>query len=152
MLEIFSGIKGVEVIVDDLLIWGENQQQHDERLRQVLERARQKNLKLNKEKSQIALDEISYIGHVLSKEGLKPDPQKVRAITEMNRPQNKEELQRFLGMVTYVAKIIPNFSQISTPLRQLLEKETDWHWTERKFQLTEDFSNTIACPQVLRCG
>ena len=113
MSEIFSGIKGVKVIVDDLLIWGENQQQHDERLRQVLERARQKNLKLNKEKSQIALDEISYIGHVLSKEGLKPDPQKVRAITEMNRPQNREELQRFLGMVTYVAKFIPNL--ISTP-------------------------------------
>ena len=124
MSEIFSGIEGVEVIVDDLLIWGENQQQHDERLRQ------EKNLKLNKEMSRIALDEISYIGQVLSKEGLKPDPQKVRAITEMNRPQNKEELQRFLGMVTYVAKFIPNFSQISTPLRQLLEKETDWYWTE----------------------
>ena len=117
MSEIFSGIEGVEIIVDDLLIWGENQQQHDKHLRQVLERARQKNLKLNKEKSQIALDEISYIGHILSKEGLKPDPQKVRAITEMNRPQNKEELQRFLEMVTYVAKFIPNFSQISTPLR-----------------------------------
>ena len=49
MSEIFSGIEGVEVIVDDLLIWGENQQQHDERLKQILERARQKNLKLNKE-------------------------------------------------------------------------------------------------------
>ena len=77
MSEIFNGIEGVEVIVDDLLIWGENKEQHDERLKQVLERARQKNLKLNKEKSQIALDEISYIGHNLSKEGLKPDPHKI---------------------------------------------------------------------------
>ena len=54
MSEIFCGIEGVEVIVDNLLIWGENQQQHDESLKQVLERVRQKNLKLNKEKSQIA--------------------------------------------------------------------------------------------------
>ena len=150
MSEIFSGIEGVEVIVDDLLIWGENQQQHDERLRQVLERARQKNLKLNKEKSQIALDEISYIGHVLSKEGLKPDPQKVRAITEMNRPQNKEELQRFLGMVTYVAKFIPNFSQISTPLRQLLEKETDWHWTEIQEESFNSLKTLVTQSPVLR--
>ena len=84
MSEIFSGIEGVEVIVDDLLILDENQQQHNERLKQVLDRARQKNLKLNKEKSQIALNEISYIGHILSKEGLNPDPKIVQAITEMN--------------------------------------------------------------------
>ena len=147
MSEIFSGIEGVEVIVDDLLIWGENQQQHDERLRQVLERARQKNLKLNREKSQIALDEISYIGHTLGKEGLKPDPQKVRAITEMTRPQYKEELQQFLGMVTYIAKFIPNFSQVSAPLRQLLEGDIDWQWTENQ----DKKFNTIISPQVFRC-
>ena len=73
MSELFRGIEGVVVIVHDLLIWGQNQQQHDERLKQVLEKARQKNLKLNKQKSQIASDEMSYIGHTLSKEGLKPD-------------------------------------------------------------------------------
>ena len=150
MSEIFSGIEGVEVIVDDLLIWGKNQQQHDERLKQVLERARQKNLKLNKEKSQIALDEISYIGHILSKEGLKPDPKKVRAITEMNRPQNKEELQRFLGMVTYVAKFIPSFSQVSTPLRLLLEKDTEWHWTESQEKSFNSLKTLATQSPVLR--
>ena len=89
MSEIFSGIEGDEVIVDDLLIWGKNQQQHDERLTS----SGKSKTKLSKKKSQIALDEISYIGHILGKEGLKPDPKKVQAITEMNRPQNKEELQ-----------------------------------------------------------
>ena len=146
MSEIFSGIEGVEVIVDDLLVWAENKQQHDERLKQVLERAREKNLKLNKEKSQIALDEISYIGHILSKEGLKPDPKKVQAITEMKPPQSKEELQWFLGIVTYLAKFIPNFFQVSTPLRQLLEKETEWHWTES--QKVENTSDTISSTQI----
>ena len=73
---------------------------------QVLQRARQKNLKLNKDKSQTALNEISYFRHVLSKGGLKPDPKKVQAITEMKKPQNKEELQELLGMVTYVAKFL----------------------------------------------
>ena len=145
MSEIF-----VEIIVDDLLIWGKNQQQHDERLKQVLERARQKNLKLNKEKSQIALDEISYIGHILGKEGLKPDPKKVQTITEMNRPQNKEELQRFLGMVTYVAKFIPSFSQVSTPLRLLLEKDTEWRWTESQEKSFNSLKTLATQSPVLR--
>ena len=58
MSDIFEDIEGVEVVVDDLLIWGENEAQHDERLRKVLERTRQSNLKLNKGKSQIKLNEI----------------------------------------------------------------------------------------------
>ena len=116
MSGIFDDIEGVEV---DILIWGENKQ-HDERLRET-------NLKLNKDKSHIGLEEIRYIGHVLSKEGLKLDPKKTQAITEMSKPQNIEELQQFLGMVTYVSKFIPNYSQISSPLRQLLEKDIAWH-------------------------
>ena len=99
MSEMFEDIEGVEVVVDDLLIWGETEAEHDERLRKVLERARQRNIKLNKAKSQIKLDEIHYIGHILNKDGLKPDTE-VKAICMMNSPESKEELQRFLGMVT----------------------------------------------------
>jgi hypothetical protein len=93
MSEMFEDIDGVEVIVDDLLIWGESESQHDARLRRVLERAKLRNLKLNKQKSQIKLKEISYIGHVLSKDGVKPDPKKVEAITRMDTPRDKDELQ-----------------------------------------------------------
>ena len=67
-------IEGVEGIVDDLLIWAETAEEHDKRLEKVLRRARQRNLKLNKEKSQIRCDQISYVGHVIEKDGLKPDP------------------------------------------------------------------------------
>ena len=66
MSEMFEDIEGVEVVVEDLLIWGETEAEHDERLRKVLERACQRNLKLNKAKSQIKLDEIHYIGHILN--------------------------------------------------------------------------------------
>jgi len=93
MSEMFEDIEGVEVIVDDLLIWGENESQHDARLRKVLERAKQRNLKLNKEKSQIKHTEVSYIGHILSKDGVKPDQKMVDAITRMETPRDQEELQ-----------------------------------------------------------
>ena len=92
MSEMFEDIEGVEVVVDDLLIWAETEEKHNERLRKVLERARQRNLKLNEAKSQIKLDEIHYIGHILNKDGLKPDPEKIKAISLMKKPQNKEEL------------------------------------------------------------
>ena len=71
--------------------------------------------------------ETNYIGHTVSKEGLKPDSKKTEAIKNMARPKNTEELQRFLGMITYLAKFIPNLSQTAAPLRTLLEKDVEWH-------------------------
>ena len=115
MSEMLQDIEGVEVVVDDLLIWGETEEQHDSRLEKVLQRAEQCNLKLNKDKSQIKHKEISYVGHIIGKDGLKPDPKQVEAIVNMEAPKDKEELQRFLGMTTYLAKFIPNYSQVAAP-------------------------------------
>ena len=102
------------MVVDDLLIWGTNEERHDARLRKVSERARLRNLRLNKDKCHIKKHKISYVGHVLSKDGIKPDPKKTEAITEMSAPKNKEEVQRFLGMLTYLAKFIPIPGSINT--------------------------------------
>ena len=121
MSEMFEDVEGVEVIVDDILVWGSTVEEHDRRLELVLERAQQQNLKLNKEKSQIGQKEISYVGHILSQNGIKPDSKKVEAITKIPTPQKKEELFEFLGMMTYVSKFIPNYSQIAAPLRMFLE-------------------------------
>ncbi|XP_057191716.1 uncharacterized protein K02A2.6-like isoform X1 [Triplophysa rosa] len=121
-------LEGVVNIMDDILVWGENVEQHDARLRRLLERVRSINLKLNREKCKIRMDEIKYIGHVLSGEGLKPDPDKIKAIVEMYEPQDKSALMRFLGVVQYLAKFIPNLSENSAPLRKLLESGVEWHW------------------------
>jgi len=94
MSEIFEDIESV----DDLLIWGESSQQHGSQLMRVLNRARERNLKLNKQKCQIRKDKISYIGHTLTKDGIRPDPKKTKAIMSMPSPINKEELQTLLSM------------------------------------------------------
>jgi len=123
MVHFFQDIEGVEVIVDDLVVWGEDVEQHDVRLRQVLDRCRERNLKLNREKCHFRVSEVHlYVGHVLSADGVKPHPQKVEAIIAMPTPANREDLQRFLGVVTYLSKFIPNMSQKSAPLRHLLQK------------------------------
>ena len=91
----------------------EKTEQHDVRCRQVLDRCRERNLKLNKDKCRFRVSEVSYVGHVLSADGVKPDPLKVEAIRAMPPPGDREELQRFLGVVTYLSKFIPNMSQKS---------------------------------------
>ena len=57
-----------------------------------------------------------------------PADEKIRAVLNMKRPENKKELQTFLGFITYLQKILPNMSDVSAPLRQLLESKVEWHW------------------------
>ena len=150
MSDIFCDIEGVEVVVDDILIWAENDEQHDKILKSVLERARQRNLRLNKKKSQIKCDSINYIGHILTKEGVKPDPKKVKAIQCMEAPKNKEDLRRFLGMLTYLSKFVPNLSQSSDPLRILLEKDAEWRWESEHAECYNRLKNQVTEAPVLQ--
>ena len=135
-------------------MWGTNEEEHNERLEQTLKRAEQRNLKLNKDKSRIKQKEISYLGHIISEDGIKPDPNKVAAIVDMKSPQSKEELQRFLGMTTYLSKFIPDYSETSVPLRVLLEQKTEWHWTETqelgRNPATEIRRHQCTCSEVFR--
>ena len=150
MTEMFEDIDGVQVAIDDMLIWGTTEEEHDARLKMVLQHAQQRNLKLNEDKSQIKKEEIKYMGHIISTQGIKPDPLKTTAITEMQPPRTKEELQRFLGMATYLSKFIPNFSEISAPLRTLLGKSTEWHWTGRQTQTFQKIKDATTNPPTLK--
>ena len=78
--------------------------------------------------------------------GLKPDPRKTEAITEMPMPKNREELQRFLGMLTYLTKFIPNISQVASPLRTLLEKNVEWHWHNKQEHNLKTLKLAIEAP------
>lgn len=94
------------------------------------------NLRFNKEKSRIGILEVKYLGHILSQEGIRPNPSKVQAIAEMETPKARPLLERFLGMVTYFSKFIPLLSALTGPLRELLQKDIAWHWTERHDEAT----------------
>lgn len=128
--EIFD-LPGVEIYLDDILIWGTTKAQHDERLKNVLEIAMKNNIKFNQNKCKIGLSKIVYMGHEISESGFRADDSKVKAIADMPIPKNKEDLQRFLGMVTYVGKFISHLSTITAPLRELLKKNIAWVWENR---------------------
>lgn len=143
-------LDGVVNIIDDLLVWGDTIEEHDQRLIQLLKRARENNLKLNRNKCKIRMMEIKYIGHILSTQGLKSDEEKIRVVTQLPKPKNKQELQRFLGMVQYLAKFIPNLSETSAPLRKLLEKDTAWHWEDAQDRSIEKLKHMIAHSPILK--
>ena len=124
----FEGLSGVETIVDDILVYGRTKAEHDENLRKVLERSREKGIKLNADKLEVGLTEVHYFGNVLSAEGLKPDPQKVAAIRDMNPPRDKSELETVLGMINFLARFAPNLSEVTSPMRQLLQKQAEFVW------------------------
>ena len=132
MTEILEGIEGCEVIVDDILVWGSNMIEHDIRLKQVLDRAKAYNLKLSESKCEFRKEEVEYCGHLLTKDGLKVDQSKVQSVLDMTEPQNKKELQTFLGFVTYPQKFMPNMSETSDSLRVLLRKDVSWHWEKEQ--------------------
>ena len=126
MMNVFSDLDGVEVVVDDILVHGRTWDEHNDRLAKVLERARKVNLKLNYAKSQIGMKEVTYVGHRLTGDGIKPTEERIKAIQSLPRPTNLQELQTVLGMISYVSKFIPRMSEINAPLRDL--KTEEWHW------------------------
>ena len=107
MDEIFEDIPGTTPLVDDVIVHGKTQEEHDQNLRAALDRAASKHLTLSPEKLTVGAEEVSYFGHIFTADGLKPDPGKVKAIVDMGPPKDKKDLQTVLGMMTYLAKFAP---------------------------------------------
>ena len=126
--ETYQGLTGVVAIVDDILIYGATREERDRNLRAMLQRSHEKGVRLNPEKSIIGATEVSYFGHRLSADGIKPDPAKVAAIKMMEPPKSRAELETVLGMVNYLAKFAPSLSEINAPLRQLLKQSNEFLW------------------------
>ncbi|CAK1583539.1 unnamed protein product [Parnassius mnemosyne] len=148
--ENFDDLDGVCMYIDDLLVYGCSKKEHDERLKLVLDRCRKVNLKLNKNKCKFGLEEIRYLGHRITKKGLYPDNSHITAITNMPKPENKKDVERLLGLITYVGAFIPNLSDKTLLLRVLLKKETEWHWDERHDECLKVIKECLSKPPVLR--
>lgn len=149
MHRILEGLPCVVVIMDDILLWGRTKEEHDHNLSLLLLRCRENNLKLNLKKCTFLQPEVRYLGHILSTEGLRLDPGRVKDILEMEEPKNCKELQVFLGMMNYVQRFIPNMSDVTAPLRTLLHKDIAWVWTDAQQRGYETLRESLANAPVL---
>lgn len=146
----FQGIQGIVPYMDDILIHGETMEQHNERLRLVLERARQYNLKFSKKKLQLAKTTVKFLGHTITEQGISVDSSKVEAVKSMKSPSSKQELQRCLGMFTYLAKFIPNLAQVTSPLRQLLSNKVEFAWHHEQEEAFQNLKELVCKAPVLK--
>ncbi|GBM44476.1 Retrovirus-related Pol polyprotein from transposon 17.6 [Araneus ventricosus] len=149
--ELFENEPNVIPYFDDIYIGSKTMEEHCKALRSVLNIARKNNLKFNPLKTQLAKSSITYLGHKISGKGIEPDSKKLESIEIFPTPQNKQELQRFLGMVTYLAKFAPILSNMAHSLRQLLKKNSVWLWDsnmERDFELIKKKLLEVPCLQI----
>ena len=148
--EIIEGVEGAANAQDDIVIWGETKEIHDQRLREILSGIKDSGLKLNRSKCKFCVTQITFLGHVLSSEGVYADPRKVSAIIDMPTPGNKTELQRFLGMCNYLGKFMPNLADVTAPLRCLLEKDTPWHFELEQENAFKKLKEMVTSTPVLK--
>ena len=131
---IFSDIPKCLNQRDDILIGGRNMAEHNETLEAVLQRAADYGITFNLEKCQFGVQEIEFYGYKFTDKGLKPTPDKVRAVSESEAPQSKEGVRSFLGMIGYLSKFIPRYSSLTAPLRELTHKDTKFHWGDKEIE------------------
>lgn len=131
---LFRDLKGVTTHIDDILVYANSIEKHDETLRAVLTRLSNEGITLNQNKCVIGVNTINFLGHLISKSGIKIDPERIEAITKFPEPTNKKELQRLLGMINFTARFIPNKSEILNPLTTLLKNDIMFVWDEAQKQ------------------
>ncbi|GBG83544.1 hypothetical protein CBR_g37260 [Chara braunii] len=118
----------VVVYLDDTLVFSKTLEEHQGHLRQVLEKLREANFKINAKKCDWAKTQVLYLGHVLDGDDVKPEDSKIAAIRDWPTPRTLTELRSFLDLANYYRKFVRNFSTIVGSLRRLLRKETIWKW------------------------
>lgn len=144
------------VYLDDIIVFGKTFQEHLGRLEQVFRKLHQANLKVKPSKCNLFAKQVSYLGHIISVEGVKADPSKVETVRGWPVPRNQTEVRSFLGLASYYHRFIKGFAEIACPLHQLTEKGRKFHWGEdcqRAFLTLKSFlisAPVLAYPDPLK--
>ena len=146
----FTGCPHVETDIDDFLIWGPEVGIHDEVLIRTLEKCEEISLTLNVNKCQFRLKEVTFLGYKLTDKGIQISDEKIKAILEMPPPVDVSGVRRLLGMVNFVARFMPNLSDVVEPLRTLLRKDVAWHWDDRPEQSFMKVKNMLCRSECLQ--
>ena len=127
--------------LDDVLIFSKSYSEHLNSLSLIFSRFRSAKLRLNGKKCEFLLQEIEWLGHVISPQGIRPSRRNVKAVQEFPRPTNQKQLRSWLGLCNYYRRFIKGYAQITSVYRDLLSKETEFEWTsehETAFCLLRD--------------
>ena len=151
------------IYLDDVIIFSSTFEEHIERLEAVFSRLKQHNLKLKPSKCEFLRSEVTYLGHVVSEEGIRTDPEKTKAVKDWPVPKNVKEVRAYLGFTGYYRRFIKNYANIARPLNDLLvghcttkktkakkkTKQTPFVWTEAQQTAFDSLKEKLMKPPVL---
>lgn len=144
-----EGLSGVRNISDDIIVFGENQLEHDKNLEAVFKRLSERTLTLNKDKCEFNKSQLEVYGYVFGANGISADPRKVDAIKTAEIPKNVSEVRSFLGMTNYVKRFIPNYSTITAPLRDLTKNNVNFEWGKNQQESFETLKRDLTSDKVM---
>ncbi|XP_043865317.1 uncharacterized protein K02A2.6-like [Drosophila mojavensis] len=130
--ELLVGCSNALNYIDDVIVFGKNEEEHDKALKAVLKIFDAHNVVLNEQKCVYKTNKLKFLGHILSDHGIEADPEKVKVIAGFRAPKTKEETRSFLGLVTYVGKFIPDLANTTEPLRRLIKANTTFEWSVKE--------------------
>ena len=126
MNKVLNGLNFTLAYLDDFIIFSETAEQHLKHIQIAVTRLKQENLKLKKSKCAFFKKGLHYLGHLLTTDGIKPQTEKIKAISEMKPHTNQKEVEESLGMVGYYRNFISRFADAARPITKLTRNDTTW--------------------------
>ncbi len=152
MNNVMTGIVGIKCLVylDDIIIYGKNLSDHNNKLREVFERLQKHNLKIQPDKCEFLKQECLYLGHIISEHGIKPDPNKIKSVLEFPIPATVKQIKSFLGLSGYYRKFIKSYSLIAKPITNLLKKGVTFNWDDNCQKAFDCLKSSLCSEPILQ--
>lgn len=145
----FADLSGVQVYMDDIVVYGTDEADHKIKLDRVLDRLSKYGFKIRFEKCNFFASHIKYLGHIIDANGIQPDPSKIEVIKTLPRPTNLSQLRSFLGAVNYYGKFVPQICKHRVHLDKLLQKNQPFQWSKECEESFENFKSILQSKLLL---
>ena len=149
MRKLLAGLPGILNIGDDLAVYGDTLQQHDERLDQLLTALEKGGVTAGRDKCRFAVAHIGFMGLLATRKGLQPPEDKVKAVQHISPPKDKSEVRSFMGLVQFLSRFIPNLASIAEPIQRLTRSKAKWQWEEEEKQSFALIKQLISAKETL---
>ena len=148
---VLMGLKGIDCLayLDDIICFSTTMEEHAKKLQTIFERLEQANFKIQPEKCVFATDTVQYLGHICTPLGIRPDPEKVRAIEDYPVPKTVRDIRSFIGLAGYYRRHVPNFAKLAQPLTNLTKKDVPFLWTNEHQNAFESLKRNLSTKPLL---
>ena len=149
MNRVLSGIPFAFAYLDDILVFSRTPEEHLRHLRKIFERLRKADLRLKMAKCDFFKKELQYLGHIVTKDGVSPMPDKLQAIQDLKRPTTPTEARSLLGLTNYYRRFIPHYATLVKPLSKLTRTKERFEWTPAAEAAFEELKRAMQRPPIL---